>query len=359
MRRITLLILFFVATVTRLSAQTVSDFESQFLPTADTFYVDASYPGMDNGFYDGFIYYPCVYDTTWQIETVNSVQDTVVIPQWNSGFVYSNVRNIIADTITNQAAAITDSGYLSNTYAVAKGNQTYVRLVGPGSDVPLRSMMITNSTYAYLNMRDGKNGSKKFGGTTGTDPDYLKLEIAGYGPDKNGNALLIDTTSIYLANFSSSQHFVVDWQYVDLSAMGVLYSDTALKLIDSADLMKRHVDSLTFTLVSSDNSVNAMAAHSYFCIDNLTTNESLNSVKNVTGYVAKVYPNPATNVLYISLKDNAVQQLVVFDMAGHMVTSTPVNSTEMQINTSGYSPGTYILKLLGAGNSATVRFVKQ
>jgi len=349
MRRITLLILFFVATVTRLNAQTVSDFESQFLPTADTFYVDASYPGTDNGFYDGLVYYPCVYDTTWQIDTLNTVVDTVIIPHWNSGFVYSNVRNIITDTITNQAAAITDSGYLSNTYAVAKGAQTYVRLVGPGSDVPLRSLMITNSTYAYLNMRDGKNGSKKFGGATGTDPDYLRLVITGYNADSNNIERLIDSTVVYLADFRTPAQYILNtWQNVDLSSMVQVY-DTAL----------RHVDSLTFKFESSDNSTTAMAAHSYFCIDNLTTNESLISVKNVTAYVAKVYPNPATNVLYISLKDNAVQQLVVFDMAGRVVTNMPVNNTEMQINTSGYAPGTYILKLLGAGNSATVRFVKQ
>jgi hypothetical protein len=38
---------------------------------------------------------------------------------------------------------------------------------------------LTNTTYATLSMRDGDGFAKKFGGASGTDPDYFLLTITG------------------------------------------------------------------------------------------------------------------------------------------------------------------------------------
>lgn len=333
MRRIAYLIAILSVIVFRAQAQTVATFDDLYLSKADTFYVDYSASNTDVGFYDGLCYFPCVYDTTWTINA--SAADTVIDSFWSSGFAYSNMRDTVTPGYTNQYAAVTDSGYNSSIYAVATGQQNYMYLIGLASEKPLAGMYVTNATYAYRSMLNGDAFAKKFG-----NGDWFKLTIRGY---KNG-ALKNDSVEFYLADFRSAnpaQHYILNtWQYVDLSSLG-------------------GVDSVTFSLSSTDNGQFGMNTPAYFCIDNVTTSESSASVNQVHSFVAKVYPNPTTNDLYISVNDNSVQQLTVTDMAGRIMTTMQVNDPQIKINTSAYAPGMYLLQLQGAGKSATVRFVKQ
>jgi hypothetical protein len=363
MRRISFLIVFLVALVVNLEAQNVSTFDDLYLSTTDTFFVDYTTPTANTGFYDGLVYFPssftnAVYDTLYGGTDSMKIK-TVVAPRWLNGFVYSNVHNTTTSDSTNQAAAITDSGFNSTTYAVAKGKQNYIRFIAVAKDKALSSVMVTNTTYVYQSLLNGLNGAKKFGGANGTDPDYLKLVIKGYGPDSFGNTVLIDTISKYLADFTadtSKPYIVHTWDSVYLSKMINVYAKDSFGHPLDKDTLYKHVDSLTFTLVSSDPGAAKLA---YFCIDNLTTNESLSSVRQLSPVVAKVYPNPTTNTLYVAVQDKSIQQLMVTDMAGRLIISMPVDNPEMKINTSALTPGMYLLQLHGAGKTATVRFVKQ
>jgi hypothetical protein len=109
---------------------------------------------------------------------------------------------------------------------------------------------VTNTTYAHLSMRDGDAFAKKFGGATGTDPDWLLLTVQGY--DAGGAAL--GSVDFYLADFRSSDsagdYILGDWTWLDLSSLGA-------------------VKQLGFSLASSDSSGGFMNTPGYFALDDL------------------------------------------------------------------------------------------
>jgi hypothetical protein len=82
-------------------------------------------------------------------------------------------------------------------------------------------------------MRDGDGFAKKFGGSTGDDPDYLKLIIHGWTGETKTKL-----TEVFLADYrfdNNAQDYILNnWKYVDLS--------------DFKDL-----DSIQFELESTDN----------------------------------------------------------------------------------------------------------
>ena len=59
------------------------------------------------------------------------------------------------------------------------------------------SLMVTNTTYAALSMRDGDSFAKKFGGPSGNDPDYFRLTITG----KDSGGSTIGSVEFYLADY--------------------------------------------------------------------------------------------------------------------------------------------------------------
>jgi hypothetical protein len=110
-------------------------------------------------------------------------------------------------------------------------------------------------------MKNGDVVAKKFGGVTGTDPDWFKLTITG---SLNGNPSA-QSVDLYLADFRSpdtTQHYIVkDWQWVDLSSLG-------------------NVNEVQFTLSSSDTGSFGMNTPAYFAIDNFTSNSQVPVTQN-------------------------------------------------------------------------------
>jgi hypothetical protein len=111
----------------------------------------------------------------------------------------------------------------------------------------LTGFYVTNSTYAYLSMRDGDSYAKKFGGENGTDPDYFKLIISG--TDIFGN---LKSVEFYLADFTfedaTEDYILKNWEWIDLSSLGV-------------------VTGVSFGFESSDMSFGYINTPTYFCID--------------------------------------------------------------------------------------------
>lgn len=337
MRKLTLLFSVLALAATA-HAQTVATFDDLTLSKPDTSYISYYDPGADVGFNDGLAHFPCVYDTS-------SFGN-----YWGGGFSYSNWADSVTSGYMNEYAAKTAKGYAgSANYAVIWCNDpatftysTYIKLNGSAIGQAVKGFYITNSTYAYNDMRDGNPPfSKKFGGTTGNDPDWFLLTVYGY----SGGVRSPDSVNFYLADYrfahNDSDYIVKAWEWVDLLPLG-------------------HVDSLQFSLSSSDTGAFGMNTPAYFCMDNFTTNELGTSVHNVQqSYAAKVYPNPATNMLYVDLADNTMQEAVVLDMAGNMVSVNSVSGKHIEINTATLPAGMYMLQLTGNGKSAGAKFVKE
>lgn len=247
-----------------------------------------------------------------------------------SGFAVSNMKDTVTAGYQNQYSAITGGGFaLSENYAV---------VYWPGAlkmefdtAVEITGFEVTNSTYAYLNMRDGdSNGfSKKFGGVDGTDPDFLKLLV--WGTDAWDN--LTDTVAFFLADFQfedSNEDYIVDsWEWLNLSSLGA-------------------VKKLHFGMESSDTGDVGINTPTYFCIDNFTAAKLTQAVKvNETTRELKVFPNPVTDVFFVDVPENA-RALTLTDNAGKLVFSRQLHgSAKLQIDAlRGFPSGIYFLKVI-------------
>lgn len=326
----TFLLFAFLFAASFAQAQTVATFESLNLPKQDTFYVNYSAYGTDVGFDDGYAHFPCVYDTSWGFTF------------WSYGFAYSNMTDSVTSGPDNQYSAKTATGYNGSAqYVVATGQTNIINLKDSAQGKNVNGFYVTNNTYAYNSMRDGDPFAKPFGGITGSDPDFFMLTIKGY---ENGS-LKADSVDFYLADYrdadDTKDYIVNTWEWIDLTSLG-------------------HIDSLHLYLSSSDTGVFGMNTPAYFCMDNFTTNETSVSVGNTpVSHAAKVYPNPATDMLYVEMPNADIEQIVVMDMSGKVVTQQAVSGTAASVQLKEIPAGNYILQLSGNGIKAVSRFVKQ
>lgn len=176
---------------------------------------------------------------------------TATYGSW-SGFAISNHTDTTTEGFMNQYSAITGSGVGgSANYAVgywATYEPTTNLIFANTTNLAGLGASFTNTTYTALEMLNG-GFSKKFGGVSGNDADFLLLSIAGYAAGiPTGNAV-----DFYLADFrfadNSLDYIVNDWRFVDFSPLGT-------------------VDELRFTLSSSDNGQFGMNTPAYFAMDN-------------------------------------------------------------------------------------------
>jgi len=210
----------------------VADFED--LPLSpESFWNGADGSG---GFTSGRAFFANNYDTAWG--------------SWD-GFAYSNLTDTAASGYAAQYNAIPGRGQGgSANYAVA-----YVGWALPPAvilDTPevLDGFYVTNSNYTYYSLLNGDMFSKKFGGPSGDDPDWLLLSITG----KDAAGDVAGAVEFYLADFrfaDSAQDYIInDWTWVDLSSLGA-------------------VKRLEFAMSSSDAGPFGMNTPGFFAIDTL------------------------------------------------------------------------------------------
>lgn len=316
--------LFFGATAVQ--AQTVADFDTLSLPGTDTFYVNYSNPGNDVGFDDGLAHFESFFDTSWG-------------GFWSSGFAYTNSTNVSDSSYANLYTAAPGAGFQNspNYVSVSAFSPVKIRLKGNAIGKQVKGFYATNLVYAYKEMTT-QGFSKKFGGVPNTDPDWFKITIKGY---LNGS-LKTDSVDFYLADFrdpdSTKDYVLHSWEWVELLPLGP-------------------VDSLELSLSSTDTAGGfGMNNPAYFAMDNFVTLESA-SVANTITYAAKVYPNPATDMLIVELNDKTIEYVMVTDAAGRMVARVAAED-KLTLNLSAYTPGIYMLTMQGENGIATARFVK-
>ncbi len=222
-----------------LFAQTVSTFENLTLAT-DTFWNGSDLSG---GFSNGNATFVNDYSTTFF--------------SW-SGFTYSNKKDSVTAGYGNQYAAITASGYNgSSNYAVADeyGNAK-VLLTGNAAGKLIKGFYVTNTTYAYQSMKQGDAFAKKFGGSTGADPDWFRLRAMGW----LHGAMKQQSVELFLADYrsaDSTQDYIIrDWTWFDLQPLG-------------------DVDSIIFQLTSSDTAFGYMNTPAYFAMDDFITGDTV------------------------------------------------------------------------------------
>jgi hypothetical protein len=234
----------------------------------------------------------------------------------------------------NQYSAITGGGFNSTNYGVfyGKGN---ILVEGDAKGKPVNGFFITNGTYAYYDMKEGSAFTKKFGGTSGNDPDFFKVSINAW--KNNGNRA--DTSlDVYLADFrfsdNANDYILNTWKFVDLNAFGA-------------------VDSFSFNFYSSDTGQFGINTPLYFCIDNFGSH-TIGIEKANNNFGIRMYPNPAQNTLHIACNEK-IEAIEIFNLNGVSV----LHSEDTNLNIDALKPGIYIVHVQHAFGISQQKLIKQ
>ena len=190
------------------------------------------------------------YDDTYFHTTFKDEQELLEFDHYYSswgfggGFIYTNKTDTKTPGYTNNSA-ITGTGKYGKVYLTS-----YVNSFAPSKIVNLnpdlykfKGMWVTNSTYAYLSIKDGDSMAKKF-----VAGDWFKLTITGYTSSKAE----IGNIDFYLADFRDGKSININtWQWVDLSSLN-------------------NASYIEFSMASTDNNTSGMLTPSYFCLDGIT-----------------------------------------------------------------------------------------
>lgn len=275
----------------------------------------------------------------------NTFADYGTYTTW-SGWGYSNVTDNSTPGFGNQFGNITAFGMdtlLQNNedqFAIAftGSNKSTLHLPTTSTEeISVQGVYVTNSTYAALSMEQGDQFAKQFGGESGDDEDFFLLTATGY---KGGIAT--SPEEFYLADFrfddNSKDYIVKTWQWFDLSGLGV-------------------VDSIDFTLSSSDVGEYGMNTPATFAMDNLVYQKDVVS-SLFAGNNAKetaVYPNPSNGTFYFNTEN--VKSVEVQNMQGVTVYQ---NSGEIQqLDLKHLPAGNYIFRVETEAGIQVSKVMKQ
>lgn len=291
-----------------------ADFETLTLPSSQYWKGVAGVPGLTTFQSGSFLF--------------NNRNDTSSFGDYWSGWGYSATTDTLDPTYANEMSAITGKGH-NNSLVYGVAYQSFDPLnnvIRLATAAMLDRCYITNTTLAYYSMLNGDGFAKKFGGSSGNDPDYFKLNITGWYQ----GTPLADTIHIYLADFRDSLNtndFILkDWYMVNLFSLGM-------------------VDSLTYTLESTDTNSFGMKTPAYYCLDDITlapvwVNDHTNT-KDLD-----VFPIPADEHVVLSNKGDKNLTLHILDLHGRRLRSSYLKPHEkITMSLNGLASGRYFLQM--------------
>ena len=205
--------------------------------------------------------------------------------------------------------------------------------IGGASEFSPNGIYITNATFTYFSMLEGDAFAKKFGGASGTDPDFLLLTIKGL--NKEGQQ---DSVDFYLADYrfeDSNQDYIIDeWTFVDLTKFAAY-------------------ENLQFQITSSDVGQFGINTPQYFCIDNVVFDVTTSTEDDAFSDLS-VYPNPASEILNIEYDGEATIKIT----NGNGALFLSQTSLKNRVDISELPTGVYSLLVTSKKGNATRRFVK-
>lgn len=202
-----------------------------------------------NGYWEGS-------DLSGAFVSANSIFKNSYNASWASwtGFACSANKDTVTAGYGNQYSVIAGSGALnSKKFAIAYDSAAFMCPANTYGNFSIKSLYITNSTYAYQGLKNGNYGvggiGKKFAAG-----DWFKVTIKGY---KVG--VLTSGLDVYLADFRDGKSTILkSWTKIDVSALG-------------------QVDLVTFTFDSTDKSGGWLNTPAYACIDNIEFTQTIST----------------------------------------------------------------------------------
>jgi hypothetical protein len=313
----------------------ISDFENVVLTSNhNKVYNDSTGGG---GFTSGNAYFPSQWDTSYG-------------GYWSGGWAASSV-NDSTNAYPNLYGCAAYKGYNnSNKYAVGTTSGSLImRMTDSLIGKTVTGLYICNSTYAYKSMKNGDAYEHAF---TAHNKDWFKLTVKKYF----GGVLANDSGEVYLADFryaDTTQNYILkNWIWVGFSSL-------------------QNVDSLSFSLSSSQNGTYGMNTPAFFCIDNVTlstfrdTTDIAGIKNNLLENNLQIYPNPAvteTEIVYNTTTSVPVNMKLI-DLLGNELVSqraqTFVGLNKFKIDVSTLPAGVYYITLNAGSNLLTKKLIKQ
>lgn len=256
---------------------------------------------------------------------------------WSGGFSYTNKYDSATAGFGNLYGVKPLKGYNnSNTYVIGQ-DRGVIKLKSPYKGV--EGMYLTNSTYAYKSMKLGDSFAKKFGGTSGNDPDFFKITIKGY----SGGVLKTDSVEFYLADFRNSNNaldYIVDsWQWVNTMSLG-------------------QVDSIRFFMYSSDVGSFGINTPLFFGLDNFTTSPSFVGLSNYEfNSIFNTYPNPVQDKFVIN-SNHPIQKIDILNTNGDVLLTIEGDQTKAPIDLTNYPSGLYVVRCVSNSGISTKKIIK-
>ncbi|MDR1675591.1 MAG: DUF4465 domain-containing protein [Tannerella sp.] len=167
--------------------------------------------------------------------------------------------------------------------------------------------------------------------------DYFKVTITGLNADSEETG----TVEYLLAEYKDGAlQQSTDWEWVDLSPLG-------------------KVNSLTFTLTSTDVGDWGMNTSAYFCLDKLQVRTTgAGGIIVPLPVTAQVYPNPVADQLTVT--GSAIRQVTVIDLGGRLICQLQANGqSQLTIPVSRWGKGAYIVRITDATGTVSRKIVKK
>lgn len=307
-------------------AQSVS-FENITIGSPESFWDGSDLSGTSNGsgqlnsnFSESYFTFNNVYDTSWGAS----------YGYWSDGWSFSNQTSDTMTNLNGQHSSYAGGASVGTQYAIGQQNSKIYKI---GTN-QFESIKITNTNYSAHSMLNGDSFAKKFGGTTGDDPDWFVLTIRAY----NDIDVKYDSIQVYLADYrfsNNAQDYIVkDWLNVDVSSLAM-------------------ADYLEFYMTSSDVGTWGMNTPSFFAIDQMTY--ATDAGIEETQEVVNIYPNPATEVLNVK-NSSLFNRYEIVSIDGRMIINEPLNSNQILVN--DLPSGNYFVRLIGE-KVTTQSFIKK
>lgn len=260
-----------------------------------------------------------------------------------SGFAISNHTDVTTGGWTNQYSSYTGGGASgSSNYAIfydfSNGG-----INTNNSTMRIDSFELTNTTYAYLSMRDGDGYGKQFGSIYDADgivdntngEDYFKVWIYG----ENFDQTEIDSIEFYLADYrfaDSTQDYIIDaWNTIDFSGFAF------------------DVASVRFAFASSDVNSFGIKTPAYLAIDNVSTQSNVGINTQLAAHY-EMYPNPVVDVLTINGGNGRIE---ITNAYGQVIIDEVHNSIS-KIDVSELASGVYFVTLIDDFGTRTQQLLK-
>ena len=179
----------------------------------------------------------------------NNIEINHFYSDWGfgGGFTYTNTTDLTTPGYANMSA-ITGKGKVGVTYLTSKTDAyTTAQITNLKADnFVFSGAWVTNTTYAYLAIKDGNDGY--LNQTQFKENDWFKLTAIGYTSDNK----VINKVDFYLADYRNNKKEVINnWQWFDWSAI-------------------RDAAYIQFEMSSSDNGEYGMKTPAYFSMDAIT-----------------------------------------------------------------------------------------